>query len=71
MPKKTVAKKKHSRKPVQKKQKHTMSQSQSQTVHVHLHKSMHKTQAHMRKKTTSTPASIPFVTPLPMYHPFK
>ena len=75
MPKKTVAKKKHSRKPIQKKQKHTMSQSQSQTVHVHLHKNTHsqKTQSHVHKKTTSTPvsAAIPFVSPLPMYHPLN
>ena len=70
MPKKTVEKKKHSLKPVQKKQKHTMSQSQSQTVHVHLHKKTYsqKTQSHVHKKTTSTPVSaIPFVSPLPMY----
>ena len=75
MPKKTVVKKKHSRKPVQKKQKHSMSQSQSQTVHVHLHKNTHsqKKQSHMHKKTTSTPvsAATPFVAPLPMYHPLN
>ena len=74
MPKKTVPKKKHSHKTVQKKQKHTMSQSQSQTVHVHLHKKTHsqKTQSHVHKKTTSTPVSaIPFVPPLPMYHPLN
>ena len=75
MPKRTVVKKKHSRKPVQKKQKHSMSQSQSQTVHVHLHKNTHsqKKQSHMHKKTTSTPvsATTAFVAPLPMYHPLN
>ena len=50
-----------------------MSQSQSQTVHVHLHKNTRsqKKQSHMHKKTTSTPAAIPFVSPLPMYHPLN
>ena len=51
-----------------------MSQSQSQTVHVHLHKKTYsqKTQSHVHKKTTSTPVSaIPFVPPLPMYHPLN
>ena len=73
MPKKTVSKKKHNHKTVQKKQRHTMSQSQSQTVHVHLHKNTRsqKTQSHVHKKTTSTPAAIPFVSPLPMYHPLN
>ena len=52
-----------------------MSQSQSQTVHVHFHKNTYsqKTQSHVHKKTTSTPvsAAIPFVSPLPMYHPLN
>ena len=70
---KTVSKKKHNHKTVQKKQRHTMSQSQSQTVHVHLHKNTRsqKTQSHVHKKTTSTPGAIPFVSPLPMYHPLN
>ena len=50
-----------------------MSQSQSQTVHVHLHKNTRSqnTQSHVHKKTASTPATIPFVSPLPMYHPLN
>ena len=75
-PKRTISKKKHNRKTVQrksKKQKHTMSQSQN--VYVYTHKPQtQRTQSHVRKNThntVSTPIIVPFVQPLPPNHPFN
>ena len=75
-PKRTISKKKHNRKTVQrksKKQKPTMSQSQN--VYVYTHKPQtQRTQSHVRKNThntVSTPVIVPFVQPLPPNHPFN
>ena len=75
-PKRTMSKKKHNRKTVQrksKKQKPTMSQSQN--VYVYSHKTQaQRTQSHVRKNThntVSTPIIVPFVQPLPPNHHFN
>ena len=75
-PKRTISKKKHNRKTVQrksKKQKPTMSQSQN--VYVYTHKPhAQRTQSAVRKNNhniISTPIIVPFVQPLPPNHPFN
>ena len=78
-PKRTISKKKHNRKTVQrksKKQKPTMSQSQNVYVYTHKPRAQRKTQTHT--KTTSQHSLpyhhvtvIPFQVPLPPEHPFN